>query len=99
MTAEYQLAWLEHLYGFYSMTVWITMQKGDGESCLISKLMFNPFVSHNDIEYYFLNKCKMMLCFDIWLPRQLILYIILPMAMKLHAYGTRSTMYMYVWSK
>lgn len=21
MTAEYQLAWLEHLYGFYSMTV------------------------------------------------------------------------------
>ena len=29
-------------------------------------------------------------------PRQLILYIILSMAMKLHVYGTRSTMYIYV---
>ena len=42
-------------------------------------------------------------CFDIWLPRQLILYIhvILSMAMKwhVHVYGTRSTMYMYVWFK
>ena len=35
-------------------------------------------------------------CFDIWLPRQLILYIIQSMAMKLHVYGTLSTMYMYV---
>ena len=34
-----------------------------------------------------------------WLPRQLILYIILSMAMKLHVYGTLRTMYMYVWSK
>ena len=35
------------------------------------------------------------------MPRQLILYIILSMAMKLHVhvYGTRGTMYMYVWSK
>ena len=30
------------------------------------------------------------------LPRQLILCIILSMAMKLHVYGTRGTMYMYV---
>ena len=39
------------------------------------------------------------LFWDIWLPWRLILYIILSMAMKLHVYGNRSTMYMYVWSK
>ena len=38
-------------------------------------------------------------CFDIRLPRELILCIILSMTMKLHVYGTRSTVYMYIRSE
>ena len=64
----------------------------------LKRLQSHPFVNILKLMYnaYSLNQNTVSIAKQL---ASLILYIILSIALKLHVYGTRSTMYMYVWSK